>query len=358
MIAASSSMLDELTGWLRASGGVISPKIRVGGDPRGVYASEPVSAGGILLAVPAALLLTAGADAEVGDADAIILKILAERKIGDASKWAPWIRSLPSHSEFEASWPLLWHAATVAELCCPVAIRRAREQREAVRARFDALPHGASWHDYQWAWAVVESRALYLHEASLGAGANCVVPFGDMFNHHATDPSVFASYDAAAAGGGAFVFEATRDVAAGEELCLQYGAHDDLTLLLSYGFVHEPGANPHARSLLDAAPPDTAHSLFERATADTARGLEAREGAATCSPQRPVSELPPLSEADAAWLAENGLGLDTTVGLDADGACGGACFLTAEGAPPELRVAKGGYGWLRVVWLLVASGGF
>jgi hypothetical protein len=224
--------------------------------------------------------------------------LLGERTRGSQSTWAPWIAALPGFDSFKACLPLLWDEAHIADLLrCPAAIARARLQRTRVLALFDELvAPRPSWDDYRWAYAIVESRALYLEEASLGAERLCIAPMGDMFNHHASDPSVMASYDI---GSGAFVFVATRAAAAGEELCLQYGAHDNTTLLLSYGFVL--GKNPHERSPL-------------------------------CS-----TEVPALSEADAEWLCENDLG--DTHEHDPELAGTSSYCLTPEGASFNLHAA-------------------
>lgn len=294
--------MADLVAWLAAHGGsLLDDNLQLGGEPRGVYARSPIAAGDVLLSVPAALLLTAGAATRASatsETNAIILMLLEERTRGSQSTWAPWIAALPSFDSFKACLPLLWDEAHIAELLrCPAAIARARLQRTRVLALFDELvAPRPSWDDYRWAYAIVESRALYLEEASLGAERLCIAPMGDMFNHHASDPSVMASYDI---GSGAFVFVATRAASAGEELCLQYGAHDNTTLFLSYGFVL--GNNPHERSPL-------------------------------CS-----TEVPALSEADAEWLCENDLG--DTHEHDPELAGTSSYCLTPEGASFNLHAA-------------------
>ena len=86
-----------------------------------------------------------------------------------------------------------------------------------------------------------------------GQGARqAIVPVGDLFNHSTTAPNVAAAYDAAAR---AYVYTATQPIAAGDELLVSYGAHDNATLLKHYGFVPR-GPNPHDRvavALDDAA---------------------------------------------------------------------------------------------------------
>ena len=105
---------------------------------------------------------------------------------------------------------------------------------------------------YRWAYATIRSRAAYLDEETEGA-RQAIVPVGDLFNHSTTAPNVAAAYDAAAR---AYVYTATQPIAAGDELLVSYGAHDNATLLKHYGFVPR-GPNPHDRVAvaLDDAPP-------------------------------------------------------------------------------------------------------
>ena len=314
-------------------GGYFAHGISIDGEPRGVYARRAITAGEAILTVPSGVLLTAGAAAAAvvpgtSEVDSIVMMLLTERSRGETSSWAPWLLSLPGYDEFASGMPMLWDQEVTELLRCPAAISCARSQRVAVRARYAALCEllqsadapPPSWRDYLWAWAIVESRALYLEEASVGAATNCIAPLGDMFNHHASEPSVSALYDRDALGGrGAFTFVASKDVEAGVELCLRYGAHDNTTLLLSYGFVLPPRDNPHARSVLEA------------------------------------SERPLLADADAVWLRENDLG-DDDLGDDdlgdrdleeagpEDG--GGKC------APPSAACIR-----REATWYLTAEGG-
>ena len=103
---------------------------------------------------------------------------------------------------------------------------------------FDLL----TFENYRWAYATIRSRAAYLDEETQGA-RQAIVPVGDLFNHSTTAPNVAAAYDAAARG---YVYTATQPIAAGDELLVSYGAHDNATLLKHYGFVPR-GPNPHDR---------------------------------------------------------------------------------------------------------------
>ena len=75
--------MADLVAWLAAHGGsLLDDNLQLGGEPRGVYARSPIAAGDVLLSVPAALLLTAGAAARASatsETNAIILMLLGER---------------------------------------------------------------------------------------------------------------------------------------------------------------------------------------------------------------------------------------------------------------------------------------
>ena len=70
------------------------------------------------------------------------------------------------------------------------------------------------------------------------------------------------------------MYTATQPIAAGDELLVSYGAHDNATLLKHYGFVPR-GPNPHDRVAvaLDDAPRTTAAS---RPARRRARGWPSR----------------------------------------------------------------------------------
>ena len=141
-------------------------------------------------------------------------------------------------------------------------------------------------------WSPSERRALEwsstldLRDVSLGlhdhppapptstrteGAAQAIVPVGDLFNHSATAPNVAAAYDAAKR---AYVYTSLRRIAAGEELLVSYGAHDNATLLKHYGFVPR-GANPHDRVAVTLAPDADDGRL---ATGDAARAWLSEQG--------------------------------------------------------------------------------
>ena len=257
--------MQELAASVTSAGGTCA-KICMRGEyddsvPRGLYASKPISAGDVLLSIPRALLLTAGEDGtSIPADDALILRVLAEAARAD-SPWAPYLRLLPPRSSFEAALPLFWDSKQIAALRCPAISARVFEQQTSLRARFEALKamdipaalSRPSWEDFTWAWASIESRSSCFIDDSDGQvnERQCLVPFGDSFNHHATYPSVMARFDASM---DAFTFTALRGVDEGEELFVQYGPHDDATLLLTYGFVwRDPSSDEEDEEDEDAA---------------------------------------------------------------------------------------------------------
>ena len=301
-MAGSSS-----TAWLVAQGGMVSPHIEVashGADERGVFAKDTLAEGATLLSVPSHLLLTAGRAKTIfrnhtvlsnnlDEEHLIALALLHEKFICDESSlWDGWLPDLPSSFD---SMPVFWSEDddVIQELlACPTMASRVggrrtdvEEQLNDVRLALQEVQSSLTcpgWTKrllvlltsqpdlYLWAASTLESRGKYLQDSELGAEKWCIVPVGDMFNHAAAylTANVIASYDAAAS---AFRYVTARPIDAGEELCLNYGPHDNLTLLHSYGFVL--ANNPNDRSL--------------------------------------VPPIEDLADDDLCWLEEHGLAVDT-----------------------------------------------
>uniref|UniRef100_A0A7S0P1K3 SET domain-containing protein n=2 Tax=Calcidiscus leptoporus TaxID=127549 RepID=A0A7S0P1K3_9EUKA len=283
-----------------ATGSAMTAAPRISGG-RGVRAAQRLSAGDELLRVPSSCLLC-GAEPE-----AVCVQLLHERARLDASPFFEYIRTLP----VAYSTPLGWCEAQLQLLQCDRFIGRVKRERAELARRFarleaqGALPRGSSLDDFTWAVGTVLSRSAFLplealpleptHDASASGGGGedggdcgggggrtagdppqnlerptrvdhecandsvdgearlwrhgglCLVPLGDMFNHSALS-TARAVYDEAS---DCYVYIAGDDTKAGDEVFLNYGAHDDETLLLLYGFV--PAENPLSRRVLGSS---------------------------------------------------------------------------------------------------------
>ena len=201
--------MEGLDNWLLAHGGACSRSVRLGESRRsgrGLYAARPVAGGDVLLVVPHALLLTATPRSHSAGAlaktDRLILALLEEAAGGSASRWAPYLRTLPPRRAFEESLPLMWAQRHVLSLCGPVLAERAAAQRADLRRRHAALCRVAgaaspSWSDFSWAAACVMSRSGDASDEP-GDEAPALFPVGDLMNHHATYPNVLGRYEKSA----------------------------------------------------------------------------------------------------------------------------------------------------------------
>lgn len=218
-LAPGDAAAAEVLAWARERG-VHCPDVELHTFPetgcRGVRATRALSRGDVLVAVPAALLLTtatARADAEYGAflADALArgaltpeaalcCHLLGERARGAQSPWAVFVRSLPA--AFAS--PLSATPAQVQELGHPALVAAAQRIRRRAQAQWASAavqgfgaaflqPRGVelSWPLWHWAVDVVESRSCFVNHTAAAAGAaqpqqrdSCaLVPVGDMLNH-------------------------------------------------------------------------------------------------------------------------------------------------------------------------------
>ena len=276
--ASSAATADsDLLEWLRQRGGSCASGVRVGQNlgERGLFASEDVPADATLLSVPVDLHIRAPTDDGIGverEDDRLALEMLRVRNLGNPSpEWAVWAASLPAHKPGLSrpcyATPLYWSDATIELLGDAALISTIKRQHSRVRRRYENLSlaqrktlsemqngrsppawanvlHMIVFNTYRWAYTTIRSRAAYLD------GESSIVPVGDLFNHSTTAPNVAAAYALPAR---AYVYTALQPIAAGDELLVSYGAHDNATLLKHYGFVPR-GPNPHDRVAVTLAP--------------------------------------------------------------------------------------------------------
>lgn len=279
--------------WCKAQG-IRFEKLAVGitsyGE-RGVFTTQDIAANEVFFSAPEASLFSTKSAREdaallaalgrcrgqpLPDSSILALHLLTEVSRGDASRWVPYLRSLPRTYTTLACFP----AEAVPELQEPKAIAVARAEIEVagesweearpalaapelgLPARLQALP---AW---TWAMATIRSRTMAVPWDDIGA----LTPFGDLHNHApgegpftgdlwlalgvpVTQAHQGSGEDAEGRGPGTgrycpdtrayTLLAGPRGVAAGQEVCLCYGDHSSLDLLQHYGFVLP--ANPHDR---------------------------------------------------------------------------------------------------------------
>ena len=180
-------------------------------------ATRPVRAGQPLVRVPHDALFTptvarrcaavaaVAAAAPLMDWQLLVLALLHERSLGEASAWAPYLAMLPARKSDDAFWhPLLWPAefatqtlagspmlaklqsrwATCAE---DVALLRSAIAAAAAASPGAQLPQPPSDADVRWASAMLLSRAFYLEDVDGGGDE-------DGSDDENDDDAEFASY--------------------------------------------------------------------------------------------------------------------------------------------------------------------
>ena len=269
---------------------------------RGILATNPVRAGGLLFTVPLRLALldtpSSPATAALPWAARLALRLLTEAA-DPASPWAPWLRVLPPSvpSAYGGGPAAACLARAAALLPCPAAAEAVTAPGAAVAAEWAAVcdaglaPPGADGAAWAWARGVVQSRTFGLPVGGGGGGGHdtsasspsptilrALVPLADMANHAGeeaalllsgpTAPTETASWEllpplaaaaAAAAAqpgneasggsgrasaGWAFGVRAAADLGVNAEVAWDYGAgRPNADFLASYAFV--PPRNPH-----------------------------------------------------------------------------------------------------------------
>ena len=179
------------------------------------------------------------------------------------SEWRPYLDTIPGPNDELSTYALSWTDEDFAELqCspdveCPV-LSRASEDKANAKMVFEELaplmaPYSQSqqftWERFAWAYSTVKARCFTINvtqtygkqfrkaDPSLPNGLmSLLVPIGDLFNHHNSEPALQFAYEFDDATDSLIVY-ADQDYKAGEEVFISYGILTNPDLLLSYGFV-------------------------------------------------------------------------------------------------------------------------
>jgi len=275
----TTSTLQQLSVWassvgIRLASHVSISRLKGEGRGNGLVADRAVKNGDVLISIPPAALLnettTAAREAllpssldavsMLSSTDRLILSLLAERCLGQRSKFAPYIAMLPPQPPV----PLFWLPGERKRLQgTGVAASGSTEANDVrdhftqtVRPFLDQHPQhwpGATFEDYCRAGSIV--RAYSFHGDAQGdAGgekAMHLVPFADILNHSTHRPGAHLSDDRASltsteslfgvgsAPPGTMVMRATGATRLGREVWNSYGELSNSQLLQRYGFVEE-----------------------------------------------------------------------------------------------------------------------
>lgn len=262
--AARTDAVPALLAWAADAGAWFEPiEIVTAADGnRTARARVDVAAGALLVAVPRALMIT---DVDVAARPEIAAvqeheRMLATRNstIGlwivrehadPASRWRPFLDALPPAYPWLA---LHRPAAEVAALAGTRALAMIVDQADGCRgdlAFAAALAPdlaAVTLADFAWGRQVAGSRCFRI--ADDDGSVRALVPVADLFDHGRLDAAW--RYDAAAR---RFEVRAVRALAAGEEIQISYGLHDNAVLASTHGIA--TADNPHDEVLVELPGP-------------------------------------------------------------------------------------------------------
>ncbi|XP_043713871.1 ribulose-1,5 bisphosphate carboxylase/oxygenase large subunit N-methyltransferase, chloroplastic isoform X2 [Telopea speciosissima] len=236
---------DEFLPWLERKAGVeISSLLSIGksGHGRSLLASKFIRAGDCILKVPFSVItpdkilpeISWLLGDDVGYTARLAIFILVEKKMGQDSRWVPYISRLPRPGELHCT--IFWSEDEL-DMVRKSAIyhetvnQQAQLEKEflAIRPVLDHFPQifeDVTLKDFMHAYALVGSRAW---GSSKGLS---LIPFADFLNHDGFSEAVLLSDEHKQ------ISEviADRDYAPGEEVLIRYGKFPNTTLLQDFGF--------------------------------------------------------------------------------------------------------------------------
>ena len=216
-------------------------------NSRGVYCNGRISAGEKILTIPYKSLQTSllaeqspigrqiqNVDIELNSSHSTLAAFLLVERTKKRSFWQPYLQSLPQHFP---TVPLFFNRAQLKELQGSQALPLTGETKKKVHQDYKAICEGVpsfrkfKFKEFLWARTAITTRVFSLDINGIKVSA--MIPLADMLNH-APAPGTrwfYANADRA------FVLEARRDFAPGEEVCISYGQKSNLRYFVNYGFV-------------------------------------------------------------------------------------------------------------------------
>lgn len=263
---------------------------------RGIVATHDIKSGDIILACPAACLLSNQLQSATSSLRphlssqshlnlkpietlaVILLNELSRSQSSDnrPGAWEPYLRSLPRSYTCLCS----WSESEIKALQFENAVTQARESVKAVKSSWrlvqdlmegmKLLAKFRSFGAFLWAHQTLTSRTMYLPDDAAG----CLTPYGDLFNYCPPPPpftpeDVFTEDLATVRGDGGdqpcgsisggdgtfdhatgrYLITARQDYRKGEQVFLCYGAHLNIELLSHYGFLIDD--NSHEKVFIE-----------------------------------------------------------------------------------------------------------
>lgn len=238
--------LDKLKKWL----GVKDTLKMFNRDERGIYTTEPIKQGKIIIKIKSKYLLeyqqiyTIYPIDEIDEANSLVAFYLTKLYLDKDEFWFPYIDTLPDNlNEF----PYYWNERELNYLKSTSFYSSVETNYpthlETIQSDFDtiyqynmenSIIHNVSkeelWNTYFRFRILVGSRIFgYLKYGNETSG---MVPYIDLLNH-SIDPNTIWYWDDSI---DSFVLVATKNINRGEELTDNYGVKTNIELLLYYGF--------------------------------------------------------------------------------------------------------------------------
>jgi len=257
----SSAACERLSAWFTSRGGTLSGKCapQAWSGETGLFATGAVAKGDTLASIPLSMCVTptlptsgplaplAGDTADWPADETLALRLMAERKLGKASRHAAWLECVPAEFDLPIWWSPGERAPIKGTIVCTLAEMMARQMKadwdslyQPLVAKHVKLLEGLDENDYLWAMTVIWSRAFGIYVPDGRGGEDVyvrvVAPLLDMANHDAAlavplDDALHYSVSEEA-----LVLSAAHPAAAGQQCFISYGPYSNAKLLYSYGF--------------------------------------------------------------------------------------------------------------------------
>ncbi|XP_057704345.1 SET domain-containing protein 4 isoform X1 [Corythoichthys intestinalis] len=240
---------------------------------RGLQAFKSVKPNQLLVSLPESCLLTTSTvldsylghymkrswQPRISPLLALCVFLVCERHRGPDADWSPYIHILPASYTCPA-----YFADDVTSLL-PVGLRRrAIQQKDAVREIHSSnqdffrtlqpilsqpVEDVMTFEALRWAWCSVNTRSVFMRQPSnkflCGEDDYALAPFLDLLNHR-PDVQVKAGFNHETK---CYEIRSVCGTARFQQAFINYGPHDNQSLLMEYGFV--ASGNPHSLVYVD-----------------------------------------------------------------------------------------------------------
>eukprot|EP00927_Polykrikos_kofoidii_P047529 TRINITY_DN41739_c0_g1_i1.p1 TRINITY_DN41739_c0_g1~~TRINITY_DN41739_c0_g1_i1.p1 ORF type:complete len:484 (+),score=67.40 TRINITY_DN41739_c0_g1_i1:262-1713(+) len=159
----------------------------------------------------------------------LALGLAYERSLGEASRFAPFIRSLPSEIDNMVSWPLPLLKLT--ELALPGTQHYLSREMKELEGANKLMEAPVDVTDVIWAIGIVQSRAFGTWD-----GKEALIPGAGLINHHWNPEVAIPMPTCNVTSRRCFVLTGSRYIEEGEQIFFHYRPWSNLQLLIRYGF--------------------------------------------------------------------------------------------------------------------------